>query len=185
MALQSLLREKREALTKKWFDLSAEAYPSQTTEFLKSSKGQFANPVGHSLKQGLGSILDEIAGDMSLERIREALDSIIRIRAVQDFSPSESVSFIFLLKRIVAQEFDGSTVEGAGLQDFYNNIDRIALTAFDVYMQCREDLFEVRVREVEKRNFRLLQVANQLFELKGNGASAGQPEDAYTEKGKG
>ena len=129
------------------------------------------------------AIIDELSGDMSHDKIRDALDSIIRIRAVQDFTPSEAVSFVFLVKTIVLQEL-GNQIEVGELQDFYNNIDRIALIAFDVYMGCREDLFEVRVREVENRNFRLLQVANQLFELKGDETLSELHEGAYTEKGK-
>jgi hypothetical protein len=183
MVLQSLLSEKKEALAKKWFELVAQSYPSQTAEFLKNNKGQFSNPVGYSLRHGLGALLDEMAGDMSQERLRDALDSIIRIRAVQDFTPSEAVSFIFPIKDIVFQEL-GNQIETKELQAFTKSIDQIALIAFDVYMGCREDLFEVRVREVEKRNFRLLQVANQLFELKGDETLSELHEGANTEKGK-
>ncbi len=181
MALQSLLKGKKDSLLKKWFDQTAQSYPSQTTEFLKNNKGQFSNPVGYSLKKGLEGLLDALSGDFNDETLKNVLDSIIRIRAVQDFTPSESVYFVFLIKSIVAQEL-GTQVEGKELLEFNNKIDRIALIAFDVYMQCREDLFEVRVKEVEKRNFRLLQVANQLFELRGDAALSQCQEDSHTEK---
>ena len=49
----------------------------------------------------------------------------------------------------------------AGTRDYINreselakleaDIDRIALAAFDVYVQCREQLCELRVNEVKRR----------------------------------
>lgn len=183
MALQPLLKEKREALLKKWFEQSIQSYPTQTVEFLNSNRGQFTNPVGYSLRQGLGSLYDELCGDRDPEKIREALDSIIRIRAVQDFSPSEAVSFVFLLKDIISKEI-GERVSVNELNSINEEIDRTALTAFDVYMQCREDLFEVRIREVERRNFRLLQVANQIFELRGEQSLLHTQQDSQIEQEK-
>lgn len=61
-----------------------------------------------------------------------ALDAIIRIRAVQDLTPSQAVEFLFLLKPIMR--------ELAPEQDqvrLADRIDRLALMAFDKYMQCR------------------------------------------------
>jgi len=169
MVLKSLLLEKKDSLVDKWFDQIAGLYPIQTTVFLKGNKGQFSNPVGYSLRVGLSNIMEEIVSDFNEESIKKSLDDIIRIRAIQDFKPSEAVSFLFFLKQVVYQEM-GSQTNSQEIIEFDNRIDRLALIAFDIYMKCREDLCNVRVKESERRNFRLHQVANQLFELKGDEA---------------
>ena len=46
MRLNNLLSQKKAAITKKWFALVIETYPSDTAKFLKSQKNPFANPVG-------------------------------------------------------------------------------------------------------------------------------------------
>ena len=79
------------------------------------------------------------------------LENIIKIRAVQDFTPSQSVSFVYLLKKIVRQELARdrkSSVEQASLAELDGRIDQAALMAFDFYMECRERLHQIRTNEV-------------------------------------
>ncbi|MFQ3574158.1 MAG: RsbRD N-terminal domain-containing protein [Thermodesulfovibrionales bacterium] len=184
MSVQSLLKERKEKLIKKWFDLVADTYPPQTSEFLKSKKNQFLNPVGFSLKDGLSGICDELSSNMDETSLKKYLDEIIRIRAIQDFSPSEAVSFVFQLRNVF-EEVLFNDLKDEDKQTLNLMIDKVALIAFDIYMQCREDLFEVRVREAEKRNFRLLQVANQLMELKDERVNALVTGVIDNEKGEG
>jgi hypothetical protein len=81
---------------------------------------------------------------METERIAPALDALIRIRAVQDLTASQAVGFVFLLKPILR--------ELAPVDDSLNDrIDRLALMAFDKYMQCREQLADIRVNEGQRR----------------------------------
>jgi hypothetical protein len=51
------------------------------------------------------------------------------------------------------------------MEAFDSKVDHLALLAMDVYSQCREKLYEVRVGEVKNRSFRLLQRANLLVEI--------------------
>ena len=73
------------------------------------------------------------------------LDRIIRIRAVQDFSPSSSLAFIFGLKTLVARFCEVELAQGQISQDeileFDANVDGLALFAFDVYARCRDTAF--------------------------------------------
>ncbi|MCX8026647.1 MAG: RsbRD N-terminal domain-containing protein [Thermodesulfovibrionales bacterium] len=183
MTVQSLLSEKKEQIAKKWFELVADSYPSQTSDFLKSKKNQFLNPVGFTLKEGLSGICNELSLGMDESILKKCLDDIIRIRAIQDFSPSEAISFVFLLKKVIQEvlpELSEDAKEYVSVM-----VEKIALMSFDIYMQCREDLFEIRVREAEKRNFRLLQVANQLMELKDERVNDLVTGVIDNEKGKG
>ena len=146
-----------------WLDLLLSTYPPETVRLLKKETNQFANPVGHTFTTALGEILDEFLGENSPEKLAPLLDRIIRIRAVQDFSPSQSLAFIFSLKKIAA-EILAEAGEGIEARDdlsaFDAKVDELALLAFDVYMRCRQNLFEVRMREHKDRTYRLLQRAD-------------------------
>jgi hypothetical protein len=160
---ERLLRNKK-TLAEKWFDLLAGTYPLETSRMLKKESGQFANPVGHTFKVALGEILDEFLGANREEALVPLLDKIIRIRAVQDFSPSSSLAFIFGLKTLARQVLDAESASGeveiGELSDFDDKVDALALFAFDVYARCRENLFEARMTEVKNRTRRLLKLAD-------------------------
>ena len=88
-------------LVEQWFAQTVESYPHLTTRFLASEKDPFRNPVGHALRSGMAILLPELLGAMNADNIAPALDMIVRIRAVQDFAPSEAVGFVFLVRRIL------------------------------------------------------------------------------------
>jgi hypothetical protein len=70
---------------------------------------------------------------------------------VQDFTPSQSTSFVYLLKTIVRQELakdKKSSVSQDSLLELDTRIDQVALMAFDIYMECRERLHQIRINEV-------------------------------------
>ena len=73
------------------------------------------------------------------------------MRAVQDFTPSQAIVFVYLLKDILRQEAapEAKSEEvREGLAALEARLDRLALMAFDVYMECRERLHRIRVNEV-------------------------------------
>jgi hypothetical protein len=111
----------------------------------------------------IGEIIDEFLGQNSPQALTSMLDKMIRIRAVQDFSPSSSLEFIFDLKtiarEILEEETAAGTVSGEELSGFDRKVDGLALLAFDVYARCRQDLFEVRMNELKNRTNRLLKRA--------------------------
>lgn len=166
MRLKDYLSEKTDAILKKWFEAVVQTYPADTSNFLKTQKNPFANPVGHAISDGMSGVLKALIGEEGLDSagVTRFLDSIIRIRAVQGFAPSEALSFVFSLKDVVRE----AIVEGefepplAEMADLDARIDRLALISFDIYMGCREKLFEVKANEVRDRTFRLLQKANLL-----------------------
>ena len=92
MDLQSLLESNREAILGRWFDLIIATYPRGSVDFLSRQKDRFRNPVGHAIRGAVGPIFDEVVSTMDADRLSDALDGILRIRAVQDLSPSEAVA---------------------------------------------------------------------------------------------
>jgi hypothetical protein len=145
------LEVKSASILGKWSQLILDTYPADTAKFLQHENDRFINPVGCITSQEIKAIYDELLHGMNLERLTGSLTEIIKIRSVQDFSPSQAVGAIFLLKQVVREELAG---EIAGnpiseeLLDFESRIDRLALLAFDIYMKCREKVYEIRVNEV-------------------------------------
>jgi hypothetical protein len=101
----------------------------------------------------------------------QALDPILRIRAVQSFSPSAATRFIFSLKPIIRQHLAGSGGGGGGvaLEEIDRRIDEMAMAAFDIYMACREKIFELKANESRKQFFGSLKRAGLIGEAEADG----------------
>lgn len=149
MSLSNTVTEKKKEIVEKWFEMVLSTYQSST--FFKTNKNQFANPVGNNVAKGLQEIFEILLAGGETETLREPLDKIIRMRAVQDFAPSQAISFVFMLKDVIRQEVAGKS-DNAGYSDLVEiegAIDRATLMAFDIYMACRERLFQIRMKELQ------------------------------------
>lgn len=163
MGLDHVLSENRSAIIKKWREAVIHSYPKETRKFLKKEKSQFSNPVGLIITKDIEILFDELVKGEDTEKIYNSLDKIIRVRAVQDFKPSHAVAFVLQLKTIVREVLGkGSSAE---LSDLEDRIDATALLAFDVYSQCRQQIYDIRVNEVRNEFGRLLQRANLIKEI--------------------
>jgi RsbT co-antagonist protein rsbRD N-terminal domain len=182
MKLQKLLSEEKAAIIKKWFDAVLETYPEDTSRFMGKKGNPFANPVGHNIRQGIEGVFDELLGDMDYERVSSFLDEIIRIRAVQDFTPSQAISFIFSLKSLIREELQKSRTEvpWEELLELESKIDKLALFSFDIFVACREKLYEIKANELRNMTFRLLQKVNVSDEDQGRepDSSSGNNDNA-------
>jgi len=160
--LVKIIEHKKSAITKKWFDLTAQTYAPDTAEFLKRNKDQFANPVGATMLTGLQGLLDQLIHSMDPEILSSHLDPIIRIRAAQNFTPAQATAFILSLKTVLrkdlAKELRDRRV-AAELIAFESKIDQLCLMAFDIYMQCRETIFQISANETRNRIFKAFERA--------------------------
>lgn len=155
MGVKDLLAQNRSAIVQKWFDRIAKTYPANSQKFIKEQKDRFANPVGSTIRQGIEGLYEELLRDMDTGKVREYLDSIVRIQAVQDFSPSEALSFIPSLKGIIREELKREMQERRVLEELSEietRIDRLTLLAFDRYMRCREKIYEIRMQEMRAQS---------------------------------
>lgn len=165
--LESLLLQRRTAILSRWFDAILDTYPPDAHRFLRKQKDRFANPVGTTLFKEMENLLQEILQGFDRERLSAILDRIIRIRTVQDFSPSAALGFLFALKEIIRSEIDPKSagqVSTGELPDLENRIDAMALLAFDIYMQCKERVFEIRVKETQNQVSRMLRKSGMFCE---------------------
>jgi hypothetical protein len=167
MALMNHLAQRQASIVASWYDLVLESYPAETTRLFKKETNRFANPVGSTIHDGIRHLYRELLKGFDTQELSAALDKIIRIRAIQDFSPGQALAFILAFKQLVrrelAQPIRDNLVVTEELLQFDEVIDRLVLLAFNVYMQCREQLYELRINEVRNSTARLLQRANMLW----------------------
>jgi hypothetical protein len=149
--LQSLLLENKAAVLERWCNLVFDTYPADGARFFKQEKDKFANPVGSTILEGTAAIYAELTGGKNVNILTNSLDSIIRIRAVQDFSPSGALAFIPLIKRAIREELDAEIKKNAlfeELSKFESGIDDLMLLGTDIFVICREQISEIRYKEV-------------------------------------
>ena len=154
--LKDVLFNKKSSIVDIWIQLIVETYPSRTSGFLKSQKDRFSNPVGFTISSTAECIYDEIINGSDFGKIKLLLNDIIKIRAIQNFSPSSAIGFIFSLKKVIRDELGAELSEKKNVDEFSkleSAIDRIALIAFDLYMEAREKVFKIRVNEIKAGSF--------------------------------
>ena len=181
MSLQKLLEENKSVILSRWFNSIVETYPADTRQFLRSKKNQFDNPVTHRISSGIEGIFSQILNKDKEKDVSPFLDKVIRVRAVQDFAPSQAVAFIFDLKRLVREELGEPIRQGELLKEFHRfeeEIDKMGLLALDIYMKCREEIYELRVNEVKRSVSRLVERANKIC---GIPEKEGDPEVCSTD----
>jgi len=156
MRLENILEQKKALVLKKWFELIVQTYPSDTSNFLKAQKDPFSNPVGKTFSRGTEALLDLLLKGWDGETAASFLDPIIRIRAIQDFTPAQAVSFIFSLKQVVREILSKETKDGRFLNElplFESRIDELGLMAFNIYMECREKIYQLKANEMRNRTY--------------------------------
>ena len=146
----------RDEILERWIDRVTDSYPEETAKFLRSKSDPFANPVGAGLQEGMAQLLDGVIDGVDVDELVPALDQVIRVRAVQDFSPSDAVRFIFDLKGIL-HEVSGEPESLEVPRHVGPTIERLGLRAFDVYMNCREEMWSIRAREIRQQSVGIME----------------------------
>jgi hypothetical protein len=152
--LGELLQERRDAIAQRWVECALEAYSEEASKLFEAQKDPFANPVGATLRTGTAGILETLLDGGNQEALHRHLAEIIKVRAVQQFPASQAVGFVIRLKDVARSEIG----EAAGDPEFApewaeldRKIDEIALAAFDVFVECREQVFDLRMSEVKRQ----------------------------------
>ena len=169
MGLPEILRERREALADRWRELVLESYPPQSVAFLRQEKDGFRNPVGATIRQAIDELTGLLVTGAGTEDPAAPLDALVRMRAVQNFSPRQAVGFVFLFRRALADVLRGELagVRAEELIGLDARLDELALEAWDRYASCRDKMSELRAREATARTYSLLKRAGLLAEASG------------------
>jgi hypothetical protein len=150
MEIKDALAGKKKDILALWIERTLDSYTSPS--FFKKATDPFANPVGSNIATGLTHLFEALQEGKGLESYTKPLDQVVRIRAVQEFTPGQAVAPILELKWVIKQVFSadkGTQALLGGLDTLDCEIDRMALAAFDVYSECREQLYRNRVAELK------------------------------------
>ncbi len=162
--LGELLKERADTIIEGWVEAVLSSYPSEAAALFQKQKDPFANPIGKTVRSGTRGVFQAILDGMDQEDLRSHLDEIVRVRAVQDFTPSQALSFVFSLRSVIRDvipdlytdpRFQGDAIE------LDAKIDRVALTAFDIYTESREEVSQLRIKEVKRQVAWVFEKMNQ------------------------
>lgn len=167
--LDELLRAKSEAILELWFEHIIATYPPESVQFFRRTQDAFQNPVGSTIHREIKAVFDELLTGLDRERVSPFVDRIVRIRAVQDYTPSQAVGFVLGLKPVVRAVLAKQLNDPAGaagllaeLAAFESRVDELTLIAFDIYMACRQKIYELQAQEVKSMYYNVLRRADIL-----------------------
>jgi len=150
MDLAEGFRNHREKIVNKWVEYTLSTYAS--SGFFVKERDKFANPVGGNIRQALGELFLLLSKGADSKEFSPPLEQIISIRSVQDFTPSQAISPFNAVKHITREIFAADNERKHlvdELYDFEFAVDLAMLAAFDIYMQFRERLYQVRINEIK------------------------------------
>lgn len=161
--LQKFLKENRDSILQKWIEQTINTYQPEMIRFLKKEKNQFANPVRNTIFSSLEKIIDSMINGIGVEEYH-GLEDIIKLRAVQEFSPSEALSFLFGLKKIIRKGLleiyqNNQIISEACIMD--EKFDTLYALAFDIYNDCRVKIQEIKMAEIKCRSERAIDILNK------------------------
>lgn len=184
MTIKTLLADKQSILLQKWLRHVVATYPADSQQFFLNQTDPFANPVGRTTEKGLAGLIHLlIAGQQDDEAARSYLDAIIRMRAVQNFSASQAVAFIFAFKDILRDTLGseiGRPESQEALRQLDRRIDALGLSAFDIYAACRDKISDIKANELKRSTYRAFERAKLLVEIPELETEAGPPDRLQT-----
>lgn len=149
MDLAEGFRNHQEKIVNKWVEYTLSTYNSSGF-FIKESD-TFANPVGGNIREALGQLFLLLTKGAESQECTPALEQVMSIRSVQEFTPSQAIAPLNAVKHIVREVFIADKERKelvADLYDFEFAVDLAVLAAFDIYMKFRERLYQVRIDEI-------------------------------------
>jgi hypothetical protein len=150
MKLAQVLNGKGDKIIDKWVTFTLKTY--QSSGFFIKERDAFANPVGGQVRSILTQLLPLLLEGQGKDSYRLPLKHLMRIRAVQDFTPSQAIAPLNAVKHIVRESLGGAQRAReleSELYDFEFAVDLAVLSAFDLYTECRHQLHEIRVAELK------------------------------------
>jgi hypothetical protein len=154
MTLTDFLTEKKTTILERWLDRILEDYPPDTRSFFRETRSLYSNPVGFTLRKGMEGIIDWILQPLSAEEARAILEPVMKVRAVENLSPSQRMKFILPLGEVLGEimrEEDRKDLWGQEWMELNSGISRLALLSMKIFSECREKVNQLRIKESGKR----------------------------------
>lgn len=163
MTTLELFRAQRAAVTEKWVNQVFGSYPLDTHGFLRTKQDPFCNPVGEITTTVANYLYDAIAGENILQdRLHDALERFVRLRAVQDFAPSVGLGVLYVFKSLIREAVLPQCTTKEMLADYLeaeSRLDTLGLIAFDMYISAHKAIAEQRITEIRNQHAQLVRWA--------------------------
>jgi hypothetical protein len=156
--IYDILRQRREIILKDWRKSALDFYRAGVFNPAEKEADRFSNPLVYTISTALETILDELIDGIHTTRSDEALEDVVKIRSLQSEKPSTALNFLFSLKKIFKDELNGAGGERddfAEVEKLNSALDNLVLTGFDIFMKCRERIYEIRSNEIKRRSYKL------------------------------
>jgi hypothetical protein len=158
--LRKFLTERQDRIGELWLDSILAEYHPEAADFFKRTRDAFHNPVGSTLRTQTRAVVEGLASGSDAAALDSALESMIRIRSVQDMNPSKAVSIILKLKTVVRDEARTAGNLETISDELEELMDALLLRAFDLYAACREQVYSIRLNEVRNRSMKVMERLN-------------------------
>ncbi len=164
-SLEKYIDKHKERICNEWFNAIVGSYPEESAKYLLKSGKQFGNPVGHTASSEVHAFIDALFKD-DPKSLALKLENFIRIRAVQEIPPDESLKFLYVIKNIIDTDISksGEKFSNKEVHRLYSKIDECALHCFSIYLDDRLKLAEMRAGQTNKIFGRMVERLNQKYE---------------------
>ncbi len=166
--------ELRRRFVQAWLAGTLRTYPDQTGRFLREERDPFRNPVGSTFRAAFETLAEELLGGFDRTRVAAAVDSVVRVRAVQDFTAAEAVAFVALARDAVRAAAAGDRAACDLVEARLGELAHLAEASLGA---CREQIREIGARAARRRDFvpervraRAVRRADALQAPRGNSA---------------
>jgi hypothetical protein len=152
--------DKKDKILDDWLKHLMLHYDYNKLDYLEKEKDPFLNPVKYIFTSALESIFAYIFDGEELEAVYQNIEKLIKLLALNGPKASEALGpFVFFKHYINALFMSSFSLEEK--MEEYNEImnifDNLLLKIFDMYVQCREKIYEVRINEIKRMTFPLLE----------------------------
>lgn len=152
-SLKGFLLMREREVTQKWYNRMTEGYPPEMRSFWENKESRFTQPIPYTMEHAIQKIFKEVLKPQPDEpSAYTELESMMRICAVQNMRPSKATQIFYQLKEVIREEANTvdlqSTLFLQELQELESLLDQWTLRAFDIYMEFREKIYELRMKEV-------------------------------------
>ncbi len=150
MKLEEALHNNRYKIVDKWVEYTLETY--KASQFFTREKDSFANPIGGTVRDSLKKIFSLLTQNQETSAYKEPLSRLMHLRSVQEFTPSQAVAPLNAVKHITRDVLAADKETKAlvaELYDFEFCVDLAVLAAFDLFVECREKIYKIRIDEIK------------------------------------
>lgn len=174
MTFEEALHNNRYKIVDKWVKYTLTTY--EVSAFFIKEKDTFANPIGGTVRDALKKLFALLTRGAESDELQEPLSRMMHLRSVQDFSPAQAIAPLNAVKHITREvlEADKETAPLVSeLYDFEFNVDLAVLAAFDLYVACREKVYQIRIDEIKSGKHKLIdgacpsRVLKKIKDIKG------------------